>query len=323
MTPEIKMMMDLIKESQIHSFVHGFINAKLPYRTPKGYMRWEILSAILAMSIVNIHNKMAPIVLDEGAICALTYLHVWFEKLAPLYALDRKIIEIFDQTDVDTGLLEDFDPPVNTAILLIPEGLIKTKDGANINYVCCHLLDLDKPENTEVLNPMIGAPIHIESVKLKEYRKYFHVSTMDTKGIIWLSGVEIAPSGEVKLNPKQIGTLSMEPEEREMVARLRSIALQSFLALQYEPELLSVKEPVKNQRDKIHEPSSRNKQIYPRWIGRDIAPASSAKPHQGGSHRSPRQHWRKGHWRRVPIGEGRTGRKVVRIPPTLVNKNAD
>ncbi|KKN96851.1 hypothetical protein LCGC14_0164950 [marine sediment metagenome] len=49
-----------------------------------------------------------------------------------------------------------------------------------------------------------------------------------------------------------------------------------------------------------------------------------AEPTEGGegSRKSPRPHWRKGHFRRVAIGEGRRERKLVWIWPILVRKTA-
>lgn len=41
-----------------------------------------------------------------------------------------------------------------------------------------------------------------------------------------------------------------------------------------------------------------------------------------GSRRSPRPHWRMGHFRRIPIGEGRRERKLAWIKPVLVRKVA-
>lgn len=39
-----------------------------------------------------------------------------------------------------------------------------------------------------------------------------------------------------------------------------------------------------------------------------------------GTHASPRPHWRRGHFRRVPWGQGRAARKLVFIRPTLVSR---
>ena len=37
-----------------------------------------------------------------------------------------------------------------------------------------------------------------------------------------------------------------------------------------------------------------------------------------GTHNSPRPHWRRGHWRMQPVGEGRLARRQVFIAPVFV-----
>ncbi len=51
---------------------------------------------------------------------------------------------------------------------------------------------------------------------------------------------------------------------------------------------------------------------------------AETEPVEGGegSRKSPRPHWRKGHFRRIPIGEGRKERKLAWILPVLVRKVA-
>jgi hypothetical protein len=46
-------------------------------------------------------------------------------------------------------------------------------------------------------------------------------------------------------------------------------------------------------------------------------PTADPNPEADGTPKTP--HWRKGHWRRVAVGVGRTGRKPVFIKPVLVN----
>ncbi|MFO0800197.1 MAG: hypothetical protein U0804_22245 [Gemmataceae bacterium] len=46
-------------------------------------------------------------------------------------------------------------------------------------------------------------------------------------------------------------------------------------------------------------------------------PPADPNPDADGTPKTP--HWRKGHWRRVAVGAGRTGRKAVFIRPVLVN----
>jgi hypothetical protein len=40
---------------------------------------------------------------------------------------------------------------------------------------------------------------------------------------------------------------------------------------------------------------------------------------KGGTHRTPRPHWRRGHWKRQPFGVGRSQRRLVFVKPVFVN----
>lgn len=55
---------------------------------------------------------------------------------------------------------------------------------------------------------------------------------------------------------------------------------------------------------------------FPRWIGKKYVRREIVS--KGGSHNSPRTHWRRGHWRNQAIGEGRQDRRRTWIEPILV-----
>jgi hypothetical protein len=40
---------------------------------------------------------------------------------------------------------------------------------------------------------------------------------------------------------------------------------------------------------------------------------------KGGTHRTPKPHWRRGHWKRQPFGVGRSQRRLVFVKPVFVN----
>jgi hypothetical protein len=57
----------------------------------------------------------------------------------------------------------------------------------------------------------------------------------------------------------------------------------------------------------------------PNWIGKDYQIKTERGSSKGGTHSSPRTHWRRGHFREQPIGEGRNETKTIWIEPTLIN----
>ncbi len=57
---------------------------------------------------------------------------------------------------------------------------------------------------------------------------------------------------------------------------------------------------------------------YQKWIKNTQKVSISYE--EKGSHRSPKTHFRRGHMKRVAIGEGRKERKWIWIKPTIVNQ---
>lgn len=94
---------------------------------------------------------------------------------------------------------------------------------------------------------------------------------------------------------------------------MRSIALQCLLAMTYRPDLLSTEELPSTHRRPLR-PGQQDTVRHPRWLGKDYRRPKAVS--KGGFHASPRKHWRKSHWRRVPIGKGRLERKWVWIETT-------
>jgi len=56
----------------------------------------------------------------------------------------------------------------------------------------------------------------------------------------------------------------------------------------------------------------------PLWIGKNYRVKSEDTSERGGTHASPRVHWRRGYLRNQPYGEGRQHRKLVWIEPVLI-----
>jgi hypothetical protein len=61
--------------------------------------------------------------------------------------------------------------------------------------------------------------------------------------------------------------------------------------------------------------------IQVNFCGRNTISVGTPSP-SGGSGSAKAAHWRRGHWRRVAVGEGRTGREWRLIEPTIVNKGS-
>jgi len=56
----------------------------------------------------------------------------------------------------------------------------------------------------------------------------------------------------------------------------------------------------------------------PRWVGQEYKRSVIIGGPPAGTHASPKMHWRRGHWRNQPVGEGRSDRRRTWIQPILV-----
>lgn len=116
------------------------------------------------------------------------------------------------------------------------------------------------------------------------------------------------------------------PEAREHFAKigayqegLKSIVIQTLLYLQTRPEDVTPINPYSLAPVEPKQAKKGGKKRYtPLMIGKQFKPRTETVS-LGGTHASPRTHWRRGHWRRVAIGEGRGERKWHWFQPVLVN----
>lgn len=74
-----------------------------------------------------------------------------------------------------------------------------------------------------------------------------------------------------------------------------------------------------SQRQTVKKASDTKPELWsPRWIGKHYARKQIIGGLPAGTHASPRMHWRRGHWRNQPVGEGRKDRRRMWIEPILV-----
>jgi len=97
---------------------------------------------------------------------------------------------------------------------------------------------------------------------------------------------------------------------------LQAIFLRLILIMECRPELVEAEAQVVRVNKGFAKDKA--KDFYePLWIGRNYAIKRDVQD-KGGTHASPRVHWRRGYLRNQPYGEGRQQRKLVWIEPVLV-----
>ena len=101
-----------------------------------------------------------------------------------------------------------------------------------------------------------------------------------------------------------------------IAGKMLSLVVQSLLLMGAKPELIEEAMPSRTLHG-VGFNQDYKALLNPIWIGRHYKQRSSGPG--TGSHTSPQAHWRRGHWRRVSSGVGRTKREWRWFEPTFVN----
>ena len=293
---------------------------KRDYWIPRGYIGWKTLSGIIALSLSTCEIKYASVDIS-------TFLHsyrtaLWFAQDAPIYCLTKELIEAFDNTDAlhKPGILAGWKPSLPTFLLAIPKGLIHTPDDGEIDYLVVSCNDSEYPE----WNQAKWKHIQIEPFKL-EHKLHFQICTVDSKETVWMSGTAIAPDNSlIYQENSNLGKSLMTSDDRQFIGRIRNLVINTLLALEFSPSLLSnvteIETRAKAGGFAIKSPSSNTR--YPRWLGKNYQTRSEPSTLLNlSTHSSPRSHWRRGHWRVLESGEGKPWKQSKRlwIEPVFIN----
>ena len=107
-------------------------------------------------------------------------------------------------------------------------------------------------------------------------------------------------------------------EERSFLDRINAFVIKLVFAMAARPQYLereSVQRPAKVKKGVV----VRDELWNPNVLGRNY---QVAEPAEGGSHASPRIHWRRGHFHTVSHGKGRLLKRLDWFEPVMVGVNA-
>ena len=295
------------------------VRADRTYKMPKGYITWETLSIINALSLGTSNINYASVDIS-------TYIHshrcsLWFCHNAPLYCLTPELLQAFDRTDSlhKPGLFAGWQPSLPYFLVALPRHTIFTPDDAEFDYIIIACGSADKPEWNH------GRWRDIEVPKFNtEHDLHFQWTTIDSKETVWMSGTAIDNENNlIYQQNSSLGKSNLTPDDQVFIHRIRNLVINLLLTLEYCPALLSdvvdSETVLKNGFGKLSLTTKSNIR-YPRWLGKHYqSPTSSTTT--TGTHASPQFHWRRGHWRILESGEGRRWKESKRlwIEPILVN----
>ena len=285
--PTLKVLQNLNLSDQERSILNR------RYNNPKGYVPWSAASKfVVGMSQFTdtpIWTDLGEDAQAPGALC-----YHFCDCLGSAYWLDAGLLEALLQTDAPLGA----DPPnvCPTGIIMLPP-VINGHFDSPIQFVVFAHQRYKRADQVR----------HALLLCAVDDRKYyfFRVAVDPEKGL---------PTTE------EIMRQTAKPEAYALMwHQLASIVFQSLLVMTEEPQLIEEKAPKQFRKPQgfgMTLPNRRN----PIWIGRNYKHNLTQRPSSAhGTHASPQTHWRRGHWRRVAIGPGRTQRKWNWIQPTLVN----
>ncbi|MDJ1174887.1 hypothetical protein [Roseofilum capinflatum] len=120
---------------------------------------------------------------------------------------------------------------------------------------------------------------------------------------------------------EQIETgIEYEENDKAFIDEVNDLCFNFLLYLSTKPEIIEAEPREATKVSGKGFGKSEKRLLEPQMVGADYKQSiESKRTPGGGTHASPRTHWRMGHWRRVAIGAGRVERSWRWIKPVLVN----
>jgi hypothetical protein len=240
----------------------------------------------------------------------------------PVRFLDRSLYESFLRTSLPNHL-EMVNPALPYGIIVLPETLINP-EGDSVEWVGFHVFKSGETRKKLSVGGNYENLINI-SEDFDVIRFFFMASNLSA----YCSDFGIKDGGFYYGDGNDEFTsydssglaivLKEEDPENLFVSKIKSLVIQTLLYLQTRPEDVTPVNPYSLAPVEPKQAKKGGKKRYtPLMIGKQFKPKTETVS-LGGTHASPRTHWRRGHWRRVAIGEGRNDRKWHWFQPVLVN----
>lgn len=286
------------------------------YLEVKGYGSYKDFALAVARCLLMGQSNLSELFLSSQPVAAV---HLLFDrdykkKLLPCqcYWVERSRCEAL----LNSSLPEDcrFTRLQRCGAVMLPSGVLQTPDGYDVEWIYWH--HFLKSETDTVTTKAICDEDTLDLGLM-----------LCDRGTIYYSRSTLEKFNRVKKLPVRDSKVLIDGEghveaEEQFMDAVNRLVCGLFLWLTIEPDSLEVASPPSGGQGfgKVAEKKKRSTVgvWQPNWIGRGYEVKSESTVN-GGTHASPRSHWRRGHWRRQPIGEGRTERKLVWIEPMLIN----
>jgi hypothetical protein len=289
-----------------------------PYRFPKQYVNYQTFLEIVVFSQIA---KASRVEFDPTTALFYAQCSLWDIEDIPIYGLSQDTLQLFQESKIDNN--KDFfenlpESQVTKYCILLPSGVYPTSADGYIE-----LLWIDSIRNTSTepidMSRELGGVAIVDRVQGKSQR--IVTSAIDTNEVTYCTFADY-PKLELKIGNIEAGELA--DDTLDIITRLRDLALQIVMAIEFLPEAISLDLPVTatNKGFSKRSPTANNFwQIRKVEIERKryIVRQRAERGESEGARKSPRPHFRKWHWRRVAVGTEGKGREWRLIPNTYVN----
>jgi hypothetical protein len=274
------------------------------YYSPKRLASWLMTSCVLsAMGQLKHPDKPSASCVQEGIV---TIFSIAQRYSIPQLFVGREMLEAILRTDVPKDLKWwEIKFPFPAGFLFIPRGALKSPEGTDVAYIGWAFLG---PGDFVQASPRKCYALQI-AVKIEDSIGTTYTKVIDSeldKNLFDLRMESVDPNEDPY-------SLPMDKTEDEFVVRILRLTLSILMIPSAREELFE-----RERRDKVVRKGDNLKEFWtPNYIGRKYL-YEKTKESKGGSHQSPRAHWRRGHYRNQRHGEQRSQTKIIWIEPILV-----
>ncbi|MEM9814969.1 MAG: hypothetical protein AAF827_00945 [Cyanobacteria bacterium P01_D01_bin.6] len=293
------------------------------YSSVKGCTKWSEI-ALYALAVAKANELIPSYKIDWTTHTQTIAVNAILNEPIPCYAIKPELADAFNETDLSDSM-PMIQRDLRHRLIMLPRSSFFI-DPEGIRAIAAFVTHLSMSERIEESLYVKSLGItHIYGQKELEPSSILGdniaVTLFSESGESYSSLFNIR-DGNVIFNSPEIGGLNenLSVNETNWLHHVAGIIYQALLyAQQITP--IEVSEPKSKGFGKASKEKDGFSSLRPRLIGADyvIKKIISSNDASGGTHASPRTHWRRGHYRRVAIGEGRNERKTVWIEPTLVN----
>jgi|GEM_PF-4640110 len=288
------------------------------YQEPSGYASYRSVCVEVASIIMN--AKKAPRNLDSVTAAAAGISHQIAHLELPTFWLNQSLAVALEHTQIPDQLI-GVRRVLPGGVVMLPNNFLKTPDGKQITFIgWLHQLPDD-----DLLDIKITREFNLIPQSSKD--GYINWFSSLSNGEVYQGNIKCLSNsvefGEkiFDINLRSVTNDINEEAERETIVKIEKLIVQVLLLMQARTDLVSDSQVIQSTRGVGFNSQAKAELLQPRWIGKDykVREEQESAPASGGTHASPRPHWRKGHLRRVPVGPREENqRKWTWIEPTWI-----